>query len=195
MKNNFLHESCEVHPSSKFGSDNKFWHQVQIMQNVVIGNNCVLGKGVFVGANSVIGSKVKIGNYSSIFGSIIQDDVFIGPYVALIEDQLPRSTNLDGSLRTINECTVLPVRLEKGCSIGVKACILPGIVVGEYAFIAAGSIVFDDVPAYSFAIGNPARVLGYVCKCGRRINKLLNKCPKCNLEYEIKDEKLIFTSL
>lgn len=185
MKNDsFIHRTAEVSPQSKIGLETKVWHQAQVMNNVVIGNMCVIGKGVFIGNRTHIGDFVKIQNYANIFGGQIEDAVLIGPMVTIVNDRFPRATNNKGQLKSHTEYTSKFAKICLGSSLGASAVIMPGVVVGRYAMVAAGSIVYKDVADHALVMGNPARQLGYVCCCGHTLSDGLT-CDACNLRYKL----------
>jgi UDP-2-acetamido-3-amino-2,3-dideoxy-glucuronate N-acetyltransferase len=171
------HESAHVHPSAKIGKGTKIWHQTQVEAESEIGENCILAKGVYIGPRVKIGSNVKIQNRASIYeGVTIEDGAFIGPHVCFTNDLLPRAIDYKGNLINSGQWKIEKTRVKKGASIGANSTILPGITIGEFAMIGAGSVVTKDVPAFGLVYGNPAGLHGYVCKCGK---KLETKCLIC----------------
>jgi len=147
----------------------------------VIGKNCILGKGVYVDFGVRIGSNVKIQNYASVYhSSIIEDGVFIGPDVSLLNDKIPRAVNPDGSLKGKSDWEVSETRIKKGASIGAGSVVLPGVTVGCWAMVGAGSVVTKDVPDQGLVYGNPAKLEGFVCKCGKKL-----KTRSCKKETEL----------
>lgn len=136
---------CEVTIGNRF----QCGHNVLIREKTVIGNNTSVGTASIIEGYSSIGNNVRI--QSMVFvptNTEIADGVFIGPGVVLTNDRYPptRKAELKG-----------PV-LEENSVIGAKAVILPGIRIGQGAFVAAGSVVTHDVPAGKMAIGSPAKV-------------------------------------
>ena len=163
MNNIQVHESAEVHPSSQIGEGTRIWHQAQVMQNTAIGSYCNLGKSVYIDETVVIGNRVKIQNGVSVFrGVTVEDDCFLGPHMVFTNDLTPRSFNHDFE--------IIKTQLKRGASVGANATLVCGITLGEYSMIGAGSVVTKDVPPYTLVIGNPGRVVGQVCKCGKRIS-------------------------
>jgi serine acetyltransferase len=80
----------------------------------------------------------------------------------------------------------VPTILRKGCSIGANATIICGVIVGAYAMVGAGALVSMNVPPFALMSGNPARLVGFVCKKGHKMNqvnfleeKMCFECPKC----------------
>jgi acetyltransferase-like isoleucine patch superfamily enzyme len=126
-----------------------------VLKDAVIGANCNICSHVFIENNVVIGNNVTVKNGVQIWdGVTIEDDVFIGPNVTFTNDKYPRSQRRpERFLQTL---------IKKGASIGANATILPGIVVGESALVAAGSVVLQDVPQHAIVAGNPAKNIGVV---------------------------------
>jgi UDP-2-acetamido-3-amino-2,3-dideoxy-glucuronate N-acetyltransferase len=83
-----------------------------------------------------------------------------------------------------------PTLVKRGATLGANCTILCGITIGEYAFIGAGAVVTRSVPSHALVIGNPARVRGYVCRCGGRLifDGDGATCPSCNDRYLLKGE-------
>jgi UDP-2-acetamido-3-amino-2,3-dideoxy-glucuronate N-acetyltransferase len=162
----FVHPTAEVADPRMIGPGTRIWHQAQVMPDATVGAECTLRKGVFVGSGSRVGDRVKIGNGANLFGPIIEDEAFIGPLVSLLEDRHPRATNPDGTRKATADFTRAPALIRRGASIGAAAVILPGVVVGHFAMVSAGAVVHKEVPDYAIMAGNPARQVGFACRCG-----------------------------
>jgi len=183
MKNADIHETADVSEEAKIGENVKIWHQCQVREKVVIGNNCILSKNVYIDHDVKIGSNCKIQNNSSIyFDTIIEDGVFIGPHVCLTNDKTPRAITKEGKLKQSCNWEANKILIKKGASVGAGSVVLPGITIGEFAMIGAGSVVTKDVPNYGLVYGNPAKQQGYICKCGCKMGKKEDvlKCNKCS---------------
>ncbi len=164
-----IHSSAEVDSTAEIGANVTIWHLAQIREKAHIGNNCIVGRSVYIDYEVVVGNNCKIQNNAVLYhGVIVEDGVFIGPYACLINDKNPRAVNEDLSLKSLSDWQVSPILVKKGASIGANATILPGVTIGEWAMVGAGSVVTKDVPNYSLVVGNPAKVIGLVDKNGRR---------------------------
>lgn len=175
-----IHETAIIDEGVKIGKGSKIWHFVHVREGAEIGENCVIGKGTYIGKNVKIGNNVKIQNETTVYqGVMIEDDVFIGPHVVFTNDLYPRSLNKDWK--------VIPILVKKGASIGANATIICGKTIGENAMVGAGSVVTKDVPAHALVIGNPAKQIGYVCVCGKKLKKTEEKfkCEFCGQEIEL----------
>lgn len=158
--NYFAHESSYVDEGAEVGSGTKIWHFSHVMSGAKIGERCSFGQNCVVSPGVVIGSNVKVQNNVSIYeGTIIEDDVFLGPSCVLTNVTNPRSQVVR---RSLYEGTLL----RRGCSIGANATVVCGITIGRYAFIAAGAVVAKDVPDYALMVGVPARQKGWMSRHG-----------------------------
>jgi UDP-2-acetamido-3-amino-2,3-dideoxy-glucuronate N-acetyltransferase len=160
----FVHPSATVDARAAIGLGTKIWVNVQVREGAQIGENCILSKDVYVDHDVSIGHGCKIQNGVSVYhGVTIEDEVFVGPNACFTNDRVPRANNPDWQ--------VTPTRVRRGASIGANATIVCGVEIGEYAMVAAGSVVTKDVPAYALVMGNPARIAGRVDHAGNRVDQ------------------------
>lgn len=158
----FIHPTANVSDKARIGPGTKIWINVQIRENADIGENCIVSKDVYIDHAVQIGHRCKIQNSVSVYNGVrIDDDVFVGPNVSFTNDKIPRASN--------PHWKVTPTLVESGASIGANATIVCGITIGEYAMVAAGSVVTKSVPPYTLVMGNPARPVGRVDKEGNRV--------------------------
>jgi len=163
----FRHITAEVSEQAMIGDKTKIWHHAQVREGAIVGSECIIGKNVYIDTGVHIGNRCKIQNNVSIFhGTTIEDGVFIGPHVCFTNDRFPRAINEDGTLKLRNDWSIIKITIKKGASIGANTTILPGITIGEYALIGAGSVVTKDVPSFALVYGNPAKIHGKVNKKG-----------------------------
>lgn len=171
MSEVFIHPSAHVSEKAKIGKGTKIWINVQIREDAIIGADCIISKDVYIDHAVHIGDRCKVQNSVSVYdGVTIEDEVFVGPNVSFTNDKIPRAFNA--------EWKITPTLVEKGASIGANATIVCGIVIGSYSMVAAGSVVAKTVPPHALVMGNPARVVGYVCECGARLDEN-SCCPSC----------------
>ena len=176
----YIDDTAIVHPLSTIGTNCKIWHFSHIREGVKLGNDCIVGDFVYIDKYVKIGSRVKIQNGCQIYQGVeIEDGVFIGPAVVFTNDKYPRAINSVGELSSETDWQIEATKVCFGASIGANSTILPGITIGKYAVVGAGSVVTKSVPEFTLVIGNPAKVAGYVCKCGRTQDKPSDNCPAC----------------
>ncbi len=188
----FIHPTAEVSPRARVGAGTRIWHHAQVREGASIGRECILGKNVYIDRDVVIGDRVKIQNNASVYhGVTLEDGVFVGPHACLTNDRYPRAITPDGRLKTDEDWEVMPIRVCRGASIGAGAILLPGITVGPFAVVGAGAVVTRDVPAQGLVVGNPARLVGYVCLCGRPLQPREEGqvCPACGATYRLGTEE------
>jgi acetyltransferase-like isoleucine patch superfamily enzyme len=182
-KNLKIHSTAEVARDAEIGAGTAIWNEAQVREGARLGRECVLGKGVYVDAGVQIGDRVKLENRVSVFkGARLGTGVFVGPHSCLLNDRQPRAITPDGRLKGEADWTVSGVTVEEGASIGGGCTILPGITIGSYALVGAGSVVTRDVPPQGLVFGNPARLHGYVCPCGSRLDDL-GSCRSCRRQF------------
>jgi acetyltransferase-like isoleucine patch superfamily enzyme len=190
-KDVYIHPTAEVSEAAEIGEGTKIWHQVQVRERTKIGKNCILGKGAYIDFDVTLGDNCKLQNGVYIYHpATVGDGVFFGPGVIVTNDKMPRAVNSDLTLKTNDDWEISPIRVETGAAIGAGSVLLPGIAVGKWAMVGAGAVVTKDVPDFGLVVGNPARLIGYVCKCGSRLNKLEDgryECPRCHEQYDLKE--------
>jgi UDP-2-acetamido-3-amino-2,3-dideoxy-glucuronate N-acetyltransferase len=156
--------SVYVHPhglceSSKVGPGTRVWAFAHVLDGAVIGRDCNICDHAFVESGAVLGDRVTVKNGVMIWdGVTVESDVFLGPGVTFTNDLRPR--------RTDKPFTPVQTLVRHGASLGASVTVVCGTVIGRYAFAAAGSVVTTDVPDHAWVAGVPARVKGYVCRCG-----------------------------
>ncbi len=184
MSKYFVHPSSYIDEPVEIGEGTKIWHFCHIMKGAKIGKKCVLGQNTFVGSRVVIGNNVHIQNNVSIYDMVtLEDDVFCGPSCVFTNDLNPRSAYPKGG-------KWIPTLVKKGASIGANATIVCGITIGRHAFIGAGAVVTKDVPDYALVVGVPARIVGWMCECGEKLEFVEDKavCKKCGKRYHKKGD-------
>lgn len=153
---------AQVHERAVVAVSARVWGFAQVREEAVIGDNCIIGRGAYIDVGVTIGDNCKVQNGALVYApAVIEDGVFIGPAVVLTNDTYPRAVNPDGSLKTASDWDSIGVTVRHGASIGAGALVLGGVQVGEWALIAAGAVVTEDVPPYGLVAGVPARRVGW----------------------------------
>lgn len=179
-----IHDSAVVSPGAQIGDGTSIWQNCIIQDGVTIGSNCNIGANVFIEKGVKIGNGVKIKNNIAIYsGAEIEDDVFLGPNCVFTNVINPRAfiSRKHEFRKTI---------VKKGATIGANATLICGHIIGEYSMVGAGCVVAHDVADYNLVVGNPDKVLGFVCKCGCRLSNDLI-CKDCGQKYELINEHIV----
>ncbi len=179
----FKHESAFVDEPCDIGEGTKIWHFCHVQQGARIGRRCVLGQNVNIANDVVLGDNVKIQNNVSVYtGTVIEDDVFLGPSCVLTNVTNPRS---QVNRHALYERTLL----KRGCTIGANATVVCGTTIGRYAFVGAGAVVTQDVPDYALVLGVPAKPRGFMSRHGHPLTfdpaTGLAACPESGLRYRL----------
>ncbi len=184
-----VHTTADVSREARIGEGTRIWREAQVREGAQVGRDCVIGKGAYIDTDVVVGDRCKIENGASLFhGVAIEDGVFVGPQAIFANDRFPRAVNPDGSLKSDADWQVEPVLVRHGASIGAGAVVLPGVTIGPWAMVGAGSVVTANVPAQAIVRGNPARVVGWACVCGRPLSAadtLMYHCAACDRPFHL----------
>ena len=181
-----------VHPTAivetfRIGPGSRIWAFTHVMRDVTIGANCTIGEHCFIESGAIIGDEVTIKNANMVWDGVqLEDGVFVGPRVNFTNDLYPRSPRISqGRNRYADRGWLEPTVVKRGASLGAGAIILPGITVGEFCMVGAGAMVTKSLPPYALAVGSPARVRGWVCRCGHPLafGSDAAMCTECSLTF------------
>jgi UDP-2-acetamido-3-amino-2,3-dideoxy-glucuronate N-acetyltransferase len=171
-----VHETAVVDKGCKIGEGTKIWHYSHVQSGATIGEKCSLGQNVNVGNHVKIGNFVKIQNNVSVYEGVELE--ILNP-----RSEFPRRGS-EFYIKTL---------VKYGASIGANATIVCGTTIHRFAFVGAGAVVTKDVPEYALVVGNPARIVGWMCRCGSRLDFDRNRaaCGKCGREYNKSGNKVM----
>jgi UDP-2-acetamido-3-amino-2,3-dideoxy-glucuronate N-acetyltransferase len=194
-----LHPTADIDATAAIGEGSQIWHRAQIRERAVVGADCIIGKDVYIDHDVRVGDRVKIQNGALVYhGVTLESGVFVGPGAIFTNDVYPRSITTAGELASAGAWQVTETTVAYGSSVGAGAVVVAGSHVGRYALVGAGAVVTRPVADHALVVGNPARQIGWVCVCGRRLETedLPNRgavgaagarCPADDARFEIVD--------
>lgn len=151
---NFIHPLADV-DECEIGEGTRIWQFVVLFKGARIGAECNICAHTLIEGDVVIGDRVTVKSGVQIWdGSVIGNDVFIGPNATFSNDPYPRSKQYPAQFKGVS--------IHDGASIGANATLLPGVTIGKKALIGAGSVVTKDVPPLAVVVGNPAKIVRFI---------------------------------
>ena len=185
----FIHQTSFVDKGAKIGEGTKIWHHSQISEGAQIGQNCVIGHNCFIASKAKLGKGVKLESNIDVWDLVtLEDYVFVGPSAVFTNDLNPRAKYPKSKFPECGKW--LPTLVKEGASIGANATIVCGNTIGKWAMIGAGAVVTKNIPDYALAVGIPAKIIGWFCECGNKLEFQPEKaiCQICSRKYEKKGE-------
>ncbi|PAF50982.1 hypothetical protein BKH43_03765 [Helicobacter sp. 13S00401-1] len=156
------HESTVIDRGAIIGKGSDIGCFCRVTNQAQIGENCFIGQGCMIG-NVKVGNNVTLANNTILYESIVlKNKAFIGSGVVFANAKNPRNTDSKGY-------KYAKIVVKKGASIGANSTIIAPVKIGKYAVVGAGSVVTKDIPPFALAFGNPARIVGFVNKQGKKI--------------------------
>lgn len=194
MSGYYAHPSALVE-TEDIGDGTRIWAYTHVMPGAMVGKNCNIGDHCFIEGGATVGDNVTIKNGNMIWeGVILGDGVFVGPHIFFTNDRRPRSPRLPAAEYRYKEKSrwLEMTTVEEGATLGAGSVLLPGLVIGRFAMVGAGAVVTKSVPDFALVKGNPAKVVGWVCRCGVPLNFVGERasCSKCISNYSIRGDKI-----
>lgn len=185
----YQHPSAIVDEGAVIGEGSRVWHFTHVCAGARIGKGVSLGQNVFVGNKVVIGDHCKIQNNVSVYDNVtLEGGVFCGPSMVFTNVYNPRAL-----VERKNEYRDTLVR--RGATLGANCTVVCGVTIGEFAFVGAGAVINEDVPAYALMVGVPARQVGWMSEFGERLDLPLKgsaetACTNTGARYVLKGSTL-----
>ncbi|MGD9748536.1 MAG: acyltransferase [Verrucomicrobiales bacterium] len=203
---NGIHPDAKVHPTAQIeegvclGAGTRIWDHAHIRHHARLGEECIVGGKSLVAYGVIIGNRVKINSNVYICNAVtIEDGVMISAGTLFTNDLFPRATTPDlMELRGSEpDEETLPTVVRAGATIGAGCIIGCDLEIGRFAMVGMGSVVTRSVGDFHLVYGNPARLVGYVCRCGKRTGhhddsptETILTCPHCNRQYRRKASRI-----
>lgn len=169
----FIHPTAMVEAGVSLGPGTKIWDHAHLRgPSTQLGRDCIVGGKSYIAYDVSIGDRCKINAFVYVCAGVtLEQGVFLGAGTTFTNDAAPRATTPDlTELLSSDAPDDMPRTLVRaGASLGARSVIGPGVVIGRFAMVGMGAVVTRDVPDQALVIGQPARLVGAVCRCGRRI--------------------------
>lgn len=194
-----IHKTAIIEDDVTIGSGTAIWDNVHIRGPARIGSDCIIGEKSYLAYDVVVGNRVKINAFVYVCAGVtIEDGVMISAATIFTNDRFPRATTSD--LRQLRPSDpddhTLPTRVREGATIGARSVIGCDLSIGRFAMIGMGSVITQSVPDFHLVVGQPARSIGYVCRCGQPFLRFAAgeladcseiQCPVCRVCYSARD--------
>jgi UDP-2-acetamido-3-amino-2,3-dideoxy-glucuronate N-acetyltransferase len=158
----FVHPNALIDEGAIIGDRTRVWAFAHILAGAIIGEDCNICDHTLIEGGVRLGNRVTVKCGVSLWNGVhAEDDVFVGPDAVFTNDNRPRSRKYPPEF--------LKTLLQEGCSVGANSTVLPGLTIGRWAMIGAGAVVTHNVPNHALVVGNPAKIRGWVCRCGEKL--------------------------
>jgi len=189
--NYFKHKTAKIQKGAKIGKGTKIWQNCRVLNGAEIGENCLIGHNCLIFGKAKLGNGVKLESNTDVFDLVtLENYVFVGPSAVFTNDPNPRARYPKRKYPKYGKW--LPTLVKVGATIGANATIVCGNTIGRWTMIGAGAVVVDDVPDYATVVGVPAKIIGWICECGNKLEFRRNKtvCKICKRKYQKKKDKV-----
>lgn len=193
-----VHPTAEIEPGVELGPGTAVWSNVHVRgPGTTIGTDCIIGEKTYVAYGVRIGHRVKLNAFVYVCTAVtLGDGVMVGASAVFTNDRYPRATTSDLRSRRGSQPDerTWATRVEAGASIGAAAVIGPHLTIGRFATVGMGSVVTRSVPPFHLVVGQPARPVAVVCRCGEPLVRFSGPrapdrpeviCAGCGLAYSI----------
>ena len=190
-----VHPTAIIEEDVEIGEGTAIWDHVHIRPRTRIGRQCIIGEKTYIAYDVWIGDRVKINAFVYICTAVtIEDGVMIGAGVIFTNDRFPRATTPDlEQLRPSEPDEATRTTLvRQGASIGAGSVIGCDLTIGRFAMVGMGSVVTRSVADFHLVLGNPARPVGCVCRCGKVLLRFDRPppeqhlvCSACHREFRL----------
>ncbi len=197
MNDVFIHPTAMIEDGVIIGAGTSVWDSVHIRGPATIGNECIVGEKTYIAYGVAIGNRVKINAFVYICNAVtIEDGVMVSAGTIFTNDLFPRAatSDLKQLRRSAPDEHTVPTWVRSGATIGAGCVVGCDLEIGRFAMVGMGSVVTHSVPAFHLVVGNPAKTIGCVCRCGERLLRADDHilpdtpqatCSRCSLSYAV----------
>jgi acetyltransferase-like isoleucine patch superfamily enzyme len=186
MTSKKIDKTAIIEENVQIGEGTTVWSGVHVRRDVRIGRDSIIGEKSYIAYDVKIGDFCKVNAFVYICNGVtLENGVMVGAHTTFTNDRFPRAANWDLTEILPGQGTedLMRTVVKQGATLGAGVCVAPGITIGEFATVGLASVVIHDVGPHLLVAGNPARRLGYVCRCGWRIATFVH-----GPEFDLKEQ-------
>lgn len=197
-----IHPTAIVEEGVSIGDGTSVWDNVHLRGPSRIGADCIIGEKSYVAYGVEIGDRVKLNAFVYVCtGVTLEQGVMVSARVTFTNDRFPRATTPD--LRRLRGSEpdehTRPTRVREGATLGAACTIGPDLEIGRFAMVGMGAVVTRSVGDFHLVVGQPARAVACVCRCGEPFWRFDRDgkgdgrtlaCPACDLRYAVHGERI-----
>jgi UDP-2-acetamido-3-amino-2,3-dideoxy-glucuronate N-acetyltransferase len=191
-----IHPTAEIEDGVEVGAGTAIWAGVHVRSGARIGASCIVGERTYVAGGVIVGDLVKINAMAYLCAGVtVERGVMIAAGVVFTNDRYPRATTpeLDALLSSDVGDDTLPTVVREGATVGAGAIVGCGLEIGRFALVGMGAVVTRSVPDFHLVVGNPARSVAVLCRCGEPVVRFRtgassdgqHTCPRCARGYSV----------
>lgn len=191
-----IHPTAIIERNVSIGDGTSIWDNVHVRFDTTIGVDCVVGEKTYIAYGVKIGNRCKLNAFVYVCNAVtIEDGVMVSAGTVFTNDRFPRATTPDLSALRPSEPDehTLPTLVREGATIGANCTIGNDLTIGRFAMVGMGSVVTKSVPDFVLVLGNPARPVGVVCRCGPLVHRFdasdaaetVATCGLCGRRYQV----------
>jgi UDP-2-acetamido-3-amino-2,3-dideoxy-glucuronate N-acetyltransferase len=199
MSNTRIHPTAEIEDGVEIGDGTAVWAHVHARGPSRVGRDCIVGEKTYIGSGVTIGNLCKLNAMVYVpLGVTLEDGVMIGAGTIFTNDRYPRGT--DTAVTELADSGpgehIFATLVELGASVGAGCTIGSNLTIGRFALVGMGAVVTHDVKPFHLVVGNPARSISIVCRCGTPVWRFPHgeppvsdeaACSHCGLRYKVHD--------
>ena len=191
-----IHPTAEVEAGAVVGPRSMVWAQVHLRDGAQVGADCIIGEKTYLAGDVVVAGLCKINAMAYLCAGVtLERGVMVAAGVIFTNDRYPRATTPDLAALLPSEVgdDTLATTVREGATIGAGSVVGCGLTIGRFALAGMGSVITRTVPDHHLVVGNPARSIAAVCRCGEVVRRFAPgartdgdaTCPACNRRYTI----------
>lgn len=191
-----VHPTAEIEAGVEIGPGSSVWAQVHARTGAKVGAGCIIGEKTYLAGDVVVGDLCKINAMAYLCAGVtLERGVMVAAGVIFTNDRYPRAATPDLSALLSSDVgeETLPTLVREGATVGAGAVVGCGLEIGRFALVGMGSVITRSVPDFHLVVGNPARSIAAICRCGEVVRRFAPgqrtdadaSCSACGRSYTV----------